>query len=86
MAQTATIDIHDMRLIREKGLKVLTQELGTVGTVYFLRQFNNGKGNWTEDRKEELSGVTIADIENDIATLRREKSNVFSHKNITNIH
>jgi hypothetical protein len=62
------------------------QEILSVGTVYFLRQFNNGKGNWTEDRKEELSGITIADIEKDIAALQCEKNNTFSHKNITNIH
>ncbi|GHV83998.1 hypothetical protein AGMMS50212_13380 [Spirochaetia bacterium] len=85
MTQTVAIDIHDIRLIRERGLEALTQELGTVGTVYFLRQFNIGKGNWTEDRKKELAGITMADIENDIANLRIEQNTVFSHKNIKNI-
>jgi hypothetical protein len=50
MPKTMTIDIHDTRFIREKGLEALTRELGAVGTVYFLRQFNSGKGNWTEKK------------------------------------
>jgi hypothetical protein len=70
MLKTETIDIHDARFIREKGLEALTRELGPVGTVYFLRQFNSGKGNWTEDRKKELAGLAIEDIEKDIAKLR----------------
>jgi hypothetical protein len=81
-----TIDIHDTRFIREKGLEALTRELGAVGTVYFLRQFNSGKGNWTEDRKQDLAGLTIKDIENDIAGLRKEQNSVFPHGNITAIH
>ena len=65
-------------------LDALTQELGSVGTVYFLRQFKSGKGNWTEDRKQELAGLSIVDIENDVTEL--QKDNVFSHSNVTAIH
>ena len=83
MPKTMTIDVHDTRFIREKGLEALTRELDAVGTVYFLRQFNSGKGNWTEDRKQELAGLTITDIENDIACLRKEQNTVFPHRNIT---
>lgn len=86
MPKTMTIDVHDARFIRQRGLEVLTQELGSIGTVYFLRQFNSGKGNWTEDRKHELAGVAMSDIENDIAYLKKEENSIFSHRNITAIH
>jgi hypothetical protein len=80
------IDVHNTRSIREKGMEALNRELGTIGTVYFLRQFNNGSGNWTEDRKKELAGVTIDDIEKDIAALRASGNTLFSHENIKEIH
>jgi hypothetical protein len=80
------IDVHDTHFIREKGLEALTRELGTVGTVYFLRLYNSGKGNWTEDRKTELAGISVMDIENDIAGLKASESNLFSHRNIRNVH
>jgi hypothetical protein len=72
--------------LETKGMEVLTRELGSVGTVYFLRQFNTGKGNWTEERKTELAGISVADIENDIAGLRASGNSLFSHKNIRDVH
>jgi hypothetical protein len=78
-------DVHDTRFIREKGMEVLNRELGSVGTVYFLRQFGTGKGNWTEDRKTELADISVADIENDIADLRSSGNSLFSHKNIQTV-
>jgi len=84
MPQTM-VDVHDTRFIREKGMEVLTRELGSVGTVYFLRQFSAGKGNWTEERKTELAGISVADIESDIAALRASGNSLFSHTNIGDI-
>jgi hypothetical protein len=80
------IDVHNTRSIREKGMQALTRELGTIGTVYFLRQFNNGSGNWTKDRKKELAGVTMDDIEKDITALRASGNTLFSHENIKEIY
>ena len=86
MPQTMTVDVHNTRYIREKGFEALTRELGSVGTVYFLRQFSAGKGNWTEDRKTELAGLSMADIEKDISDLRGEENSLFTHRNIKTIH
>ncbi|GHT49146.1 MAG: hypothetical protein Ta2A_18370 [Treponemataceae bacterium] len=80
------VDVHNTRFIREKGMEALTRELGTIGTVYFLRQFNNGSGNWTEDRKKELADVTMETIEKDIIALRASGNTIFSHENIKEIH
>lgn len=77
MPQTKTIDVHNARFIREKGFEALTRELGSVGTVYFLRQFYSGRGNWTEERKTELSDISMDDIEKDIVRLRNNQSPLF---------
>jgi len=82
---TQTVDLHNPRFIRERGLEVLTKELGCVETVYFLRQFSAGKGNWTAERKTELAGLTTADIEHDIESLRNAKPPVFSHRNVKTV-
>jgi glutamate dehydrogenase/leucine dehydrogenase len=48
--------------IREDGLRVLVQGLGPVGAVNFLRQFEGGKGNYTDEREALLDGITVDDI------------------------
>jgi len=56
--------IGNFSVIRDKGYRALIRELGAAGTVVFLRQFDNGNGNYTEDRRamlEENSVETIAE-------------------------
>jgi hypothetical protein len=48
--------------IRERGLNVLAKELGTIGAINFLRQFENSAGNYTENRESLLDGITIDEI------------------------
>ena len=57
----------DLNTIRQRGLEVLTKELGAVATVRFLRQFENGYGDYTEEREALLQDVTIDDITASIA-------------------
>ena len=52
----------NLSAIREEGFRVLTRELGVADTVNFLRQFEGGSGNYTEERKIALDGITIDDI------------------------
>ncbi len=62
----------DLYEIRQRGLDVLTKELGPVATVRFLRQFENGEGNYTEEREELLKDVTIDDIVAGIAARKNK--------------
>ena len=48
--------------IRNEGYRILTRGLGVVGTVVFLRQFENGSGNYTEERQATLSENPIEKI------------------------
>jgi hypothetical protein len=44
--------------IRAKGLAVLLKELGPVGYVRFLQQFENGSGDYTKERSQWLDTIT----------------------------
>ena len=61
---------YDLSEIREKGFNVLTKELGPYGMAIFIRQFENGKGNYTEERNELFKDLTIDDI---VASIKKRK-------------
>jgi len=48
--------------IRKEGLKALTEKLGPLGMVLFLRQFDAGNGDYTIERGQWLSGWTAEKI------------------------
>ena len=48
--------------IQEKGLEVLSRELGPVGLIRFLQMFETGYGDYTEERRQWLDGQTVEDI------------------------
>jgi len=52
----------DFTAIRERGLDALTKELGSAGMAVFMRQFENGNGNYIEERDGLLKDLTIDDI------------------------
>ena len=61
---------NDLSEIREKGFNALTKELGPSGMAIFIRQFESGKGNYTEEREELFKDLTIDDI---VASIKRRK-------------
>lgn len=48
--------------LRQLGIEALTKALGPVGMVRFMRQFEMGSGNYTQDREALLSGITMEDF------------------------
>jgi len=58
---------NDLSVIRERGFNALTKELGPYGMAIFMRQFDNGSGNYTEERDELLKDLTVDDIVANIA-------------------
>ena len=60
----------NLSVIRERGFNALTKELGPSGMAIFIRQFDNGSGNYTEERDELLKDVTIDDI---VASVKKRK-------------
>jgi len=62
MASNATIDLNNPSLIRRKGVEALTNALGPLGMVKFIQQFGGGTGDYTQERKELLAGITMDDF------------------------
>ena len=64
--------INNISAIREKGMKALTKELGASGMAIFIRQFENGKGDYTKEREETLKDVSIDDIVSSIKERKKK--------------
>ena len=56
------IDFRNPSLVRKAGISALKKELGAVGTAYFIRQFEVGRGDYTAERDELLAGITLDEI------------------------
>ena len=63
--------INNLALIRQEGLKALSSKLGAAGTVIFIRQFENGYGDYTEERESKLKGITLDDI---VSSIKKRKN------------
>ena len=59
--------------IRRVGLDTLTAALGVEGTLQFLRLFDNGAGDYSEDRQQLLADE---DIDTIIARIERRRLGV----------
>ena len=68
-----TVDIHNPTLIRELGMSALQKELGTVGTVYFIRQFSTGHGDYTAERDKMFEGITFDEMVKEIREIERKQ-------------
>ena len=54
--------VHDLNTIRKLGIEALTEKLGSVGMVEFIRQFDSGYGDYTRERREWLDDSDVANI------------------------
>ena len=63
------VDYNDPVAIRKIGIEVLSKELGPLGMALFIRQYDKGYGNYTEERNELFKNVTIEDIEQELETM-----------------
>jgi hypothetical protein len=55
--------------VREAGMIALKKELGTVGAMYFLRQFSAGHGDYTAERERLLDGIGLDEIVKSVRAL-----------------
>jgi len=68
------MDVRTMTLeqIRSAGLEALARELGPVGMVRFLQQFETGKGDYSKERHKWLDALDVNTIAENIQK-QREK-------------
>jgi hypothetical protein len=59
--------LEQIRLI---GLEALSRELGAVGMVRFLQQFETGHGDYSTDRHEWLDQLTVEEA---VAQIKRRR-------------
>ena len=60
--------------IRIAGLEALARELGPVGMVRFLQQFEPGHGDYTYDRDKWLGNDSVKDLAEKIKRLAEKKA------------
>jgi hypothetical protein len=48
--------------IRVAGMAALSRELGVVGMIRFMQQFEMGQGDYSKDRHQWLDPFNVADI------------------------
>ena len=53
------------------GLKVLARDLGSVGMVRFLQQFETGQGDYTAERHTWLGKRTVRELAEEIERQRK---------------
>jgi len=58
--------------IRIQGLKALADELGPVGMVRFLQQFETGHGDYTQERHRWLAGLSVRKLAAEIKRRRKD--------------
>jgi hypothetical protein len=59
--------------IRIAGLSALSRELGLVGMIRFMQQFEMGQGDYSKDRHQWLDTYTV----DDIAKIIRDKKKIY---------
>ncbi|MDR2503005.1 MAG: hypothetical protein LBD82_01245 [Deltaproteobacteria bacterium] len=62
MSNGTAIDYRDASQIRSAGIEALTKALGPVGMAYFMRQFEKGSGNYTEERHTWLDRLSMDEV------------------------
>ena len=74
--QGRSTEKHVMTLdeIRFAGLKALSRELGPVGMVHFLQQFEPGNGDYTAERHHWLQNPTVDELVQELEQRRRRAS------------
>jgi len=62
MSSKTALNFRDQRTVRKIGMAALKERLGSVGAVYFIRQFNVGVGDNTKEREALLSDIAFEEI------------------------
>ena len=60
--------------IRLRGLAALRRELGRAGLVRFLQHYEKGSGDYTQERKQNLSDLTMDDLRRRVAGRKKKRA------------
>ena len=65
------IQTRTLEQIRLIGLEALDRELGTVGMIRFLQQFETGRGDYSSDRYQWLDQLSVEELVEQIKQHRK---------------
>ena len=65
-----TLHAKPLSDITHQAISLLAKELGVADTIRFIRQFNTGYGNYTEERNELFRDLALDDIVSEIKAAR----------------
>jgi hypothetical protein len=72
MILTGTMTLSE---IQSKGLEILAKELGPIGLIRFLQQFETGRGDYTQERHQWLDESSVAELTEQIMKARKKADN-----------
>ena len=67
---TEYLTLHEIRVI---GFDALLRELGPVGAIRFIQQYETGRGDYTRDRHKILPKKSVKEIGQEILKERRKR-------------
>ena len=56
------VTVRELEKIRRDGLKALKDKLGVDGMIKFIQMYSDGKGDYTEERREILKNIDKEDL------------------------
>jgi len=59
---TTTLNVNNLTEVRKVGLQALNEALGPVGMVRFIQQYENGSGDYTEE-KYQKPDLTVEEVD-----------------------
>jgi hypothetical protein len=63
--------VMDRPMIRKLGLEALNEKLGPIGAIQFMHEYDNGYGNYTEERHNWLDNLSINEICDEINEMKK---------------
>ena len=60
--------------VKKAGMTALRSELGSVGAIYFIRQFGTGTGDYTAERDKLHEGLALDEIISNVRKIDTEKA------------
>ncbi len=67
---SAEIRLPSLPELRRRGFEALVRELGAADALRFLHLYGTGHGDYTHDRDQWLSGLTVEQIEEEIHLMK----------------
>ncbi len=57
------VTVRELEKIRREGLKALKEKLGVEGMIKFIQMYSDGKGDYTEERKDKIKNLSKEDLQ-----------------------